>query len=457
MREIRPQPKQEFCLRSGADIVIFGGGAGGGKTWTMFLECLRHVIKNIMFYAVFFRRTHKQIENPGGLWDASMQLFPLVGGIPRDRREWSWRGGGKILMSHLEHEKNMYDWQGSEVPLFIFDELTHFTRAMFFYMLSRNRSMGGVRPYIRATCNPDADSWVAEFIAWWIDQDTGYAIPERSGVIRWFVVLNDVTLWANSKRECIDAYGDPTLPDDHPNQVGPLSFTFVLSMLDDNAALMSKDPQYRNKLKAMSRVERERLLGGNWKIRPAPGLYFKREEVGKLLDARPLDVVRWVRYWDLAATPKTETNDPDWTAGVLMGQYEDGRYVVADCISERQTAANVRKIIKNTAAEDGPEVQIGLPQDPAQAGKDQAESLVLMLSGYNAGARRESGDKVTRAEPFAAQWQAGNVDVVRGHWNARFFAILESFPDPAAKKDEVDACSGAFSLLVSSGNIFDSL
>lgn len=456
MREIRPQEKQEFCLKCSADIVFFGGGAGGGKTWTMFLECLRHVISNMLFYAVFFRRTHKQIENPGGLWDASMQLFPLVGGIPRDRKVWSWPRGGKVVMSHLEHEKSVYDWQGSEVPLFIFDELTHFSRAMFFYMMSRNRSMGGVRPYIRATCNPDADSWVAEFIEWWIDQDTGYAIPERSGVIRWFVVLNDKTLWADSEAECIKLYGDPKLKKGHADQVEPKSFTFILSMLSDNQALLAKNPGYRANLKALSRVERERLLGGNWKIRPAPGLYFRREEC-RMIDRVPLDIVRWVRYWDLAATEKTEANDPDWTAGVKMGQYEDGRWCVADCISDRRSASDVRKIIKETAADDGYEVHIGFPQDPAQAGKDQAESLVKMMAGYSASARRESGDKVTRAEPFAAQWQAGNVDVVRGHWNNRYFSILESFPDPAAKKDEVDASSGAFSMLVSSGTIYDSL
>lgn len=457
MREIRPQPKQEFALRCSADIVFFGGGAGGGKTWTMMLEALRHVITNALFYAVFFRRTHKQIENPGGLWDASNQLFPLVGGVPRDRCEWHWRGGGKVIMSHIEHEKNVYDWQGSEVPLFVFDELCHFTATMFWYMLSRNRSMCGVRPYIRATCNPDADSWVAEFIAWWIDQDTGYAIPERSGVIRWFVRVNDMTLWADSRAECIAMHGDSTLADDHEDQVRPKSFTFILSMLSDNKELTKKNPDYKANLQNMSRVERERLLGGNWKIRPAPGLYFNRLEVGALLERMPQGVTRWVRYWDLAATPKTETNNPDWTAGVLMGIYDDGRYVVGDCISVRMKASDVRKLIKATAILDGYDVAIGLPQDPAQAGKDQAESLVLMLAGFNASTKRESGDKVTRAEPFAAQWQAGNVDIVRGQWNNHYFGVLESFPDPKAKKDEVDASSGGFSMLVSSGNIYGSL
>src|SRR5436305_14925946 len=68
-----------------------------------------------------------------------------------------------------------------------FDELTHFTAHQFFYMVSRNRSTCGVRPYIRATCNPDADSWVADFLAWWIDPQTGLPIPERAGVLRYYI------------------------------------------------------------------------------------------------------------------------------------------------------------------------------------------------------------------------------------------------------------------------------
>ncbi|WP_338149906.1 terminase large subunit domain-containing protein [Sinorhizobium meliloti] len=62
--------------------------------------------------------------------------------------------------------------------------MTHFSASSSRYMVSRKRSMSGVGPYTRATCNPDADSWVAELISWWIDQDTGLPIPERAGVLR---------------------------------------------------------------------------------------------------------------------------------------------------------------------------------------------------------------------------------------------------------------------------------
>ena len=95
------------------------------------------------------------------------------------------------------------NWQ-EQIAMISFDELTHFSKTQFFYMLSRNRTLCGVKPYIRATCNPDADSWVADFIAWWINQDTGYPIPERSGKIRWMYRLNDEIHWGNSKKELIE-------------------------------------------------------------------------------------------------------------------------------------------------------------------------------------------------------------------------------------------------------------
>ena len=173
-RIIRPQPgPQEAFLASSADIVVYGGAAGSGKSWGVLLEPLRHITSNPDFAAVFFRRNLTQIKNPGGLWDASMKLYPLCGGQPVSHvSEWRWPAGGKIKFGHLEYDSTVLDWQGAEIPLIVFDELTHFTQAQFFYMLSRNRSMCGVRPYVRATTNPDSDSWVATFIAWWIDQGT---------------------------------------------------------------------------------------------------------------------------------------------------------------------------------------------------------------------------------------------------------------------------------------------
>ena len=451
MTQIRPQPgPQETFLSSPADIVIYGGSAGGGKTFGLLLENARHC-ENAKFGSVIFRRESTQITAQGGLWDAAINLYSPMGIKTREkpRPEVTFRSGARVSFSHLQYEKDVFDWQGTEIPLICFDELTHFSYNQFFYMLSRNRSTCGVRPYMRCSTNPDADSWVAEFISWWWDQKTGYAIPERSGVIRYFIRQGGVIKWANSKKEIATLYG--VSPQDAK------SVTFISASIYDNKILLAADPGYLANLKAQSEVEQERLLHGNWKIKPAAGLYFKRSQVNKI-PSIPMDqVVSWVRHFDLAATePTPENPSPDATASVLMGKYKDGRYVVAHVTNDCISAHKVRELMLNKARDDKAllnRVQISLPQDPGQAGKDQAQGLIRMLSGYNASVLRETGDKVTRAEPFAAQWQAGNVDVVLGDWNDMYFSQLEAFPS-GAKKDMVDASSGAFSKLQVSGGAF---
>lgn len=435
---IRPQPgPQEAFLSSPADIVIYGGAAGGGKTYALLLEPLRHT-SNPDFGAVIFRRESTQITNEGGLWDTALSLYPLLGGAPRQtpKMQFAFPDGGKVSFGHLNTEASVLDWQGAQIPLICFDELTHFTRYQFFYMLSRNRSTCGVRPYVRATTNPDAESWVAELIAWWIDPATGLPMPERSGVIRWFVRVADVLQWADSPEQLQQLHG--------VNRADCKSLTFIAASVFDNRVLLEKDPGYLANLKALSRVERERLLGGNWKIKPASGLYFKRHEA-PVLEAVPADVVQWCRAWDFAATEPTEENaNPDWTAGVRIGRRASGRYVVSNVVHERRQAAAVRELVKRTAEHDGKGVRISIPEDPGQAGKDQAQSYVTMLAGWSVTRRRPSKDKVTRAEPVAAQWQAGNVDVVRGPWLDGFLAELEAFPSVNGHDDQVDALADAF-------------
>lgn len=451
---LRPQagPQEQF-LASPADIIIFGGAAGGGKSYAVLLEPLRHVTTNKKFHAVIFRRNATQVRNPGGLWDASNSMYPRTGGIPLQQpMDWRWPKGGRVKFSHLESENSVNDWQGSEVPLIIFDELTHFLESQFFYMLSRNRSLSGVKGYMRATTNPDAESWVAKLIEWWIDQETGYAIEERSGVIRYFIRIDGTIIWADTAEELIETYKNPLIPAYHHEQPQPKSLTFIVSKLTDNKVLMERDPTYMANLKAMSRVERERLLNGNWKIRPTAGLYFQRSEASIVESAE--DVVSYARYWDLAATEPGEGNpDPDYTIGFLLGRRKNGRYVILDIIRVRQRAFKVRELVIRTANNDTRKVGIGISQDPGQAGKDQADSYVTDLAGYKVKVFRETGSKVVRAEPFAAQWQAGHVDVLRGAWNDVLFTEFELFPSPNVHDDQVDAGSGAFGMLAGVDNM----
>lgn len=391
--------------------------------------------------------------NAGGLWDASFELYgkyPNARPIKSPAPFWKFPSGAKISLRHLERDESVYKWQGTEICLIEFDELTHFSEKMFFYMLSRNRSTCGVEPYVRASCNPDADSWVAKFIDWWIDPNTGYAIEERSGKIRYMARVNEEIVWGDTKAEVIqtakEADYDVEITADDIKSV-----SFVSSNVFDNEILMRTNKSYIANLKALSIVERERLLYGNWKIKAAKGLYFPRSSLPELLTEVPTDVVRWVRGWDLAATDTDEGGDPAFTASVLMGKRRDGRYVIADATNNRFKAEKVRALVKQCAVSDKAKykrVKIRMSIDPGQAGKEQSQSYIKMLAGFSISTVRETGSKEARAEPFAAQWQAGNVDVVAGPWTEALLGQYESFPE-SKFKDMVDAGANAFNELES--------
>lgn len=190
---------------------------------------------------------------------------------------------------------------------------------------------------------------------------------------------------------------------------------------------------------------KEYAVAGQYQQLPVPreGGMFKYDWFeGKIIERCP-DVKRWVRHWDLAATAKPGAAR---TAGVKMGRTPDGRYVIADVIITQSEGAKVREIITRTAHMDGRGVEISLPKDPGQAGKVQSQDMIAMLSGFKARAEAETGDKVTRAEPFASQCEVGNVYLVKGSWNRAYLDEICMFPG-GKFKDQVDASSAAFARL----------
>jgi hypothetical protein len=312
---IAPQegPQTRF-LACGADIVVYGGAAGGGKSYALLLDALREAaLKPVRgFGAVIFRRQATQITQTGGLWDTSLELCPLAGGKSFQSPRYGWRWSEHrttITFAHLQHEKDKLAWQGSQIGLIGFDELTHFTEGQFWYMVSRNRSPSGGRSRIRATTNPDPDSWVKSFLAPWVDPEYE-GLRAKPGEVLWMHRDGDTINWYRRKSEA-PAHARETLK----------SVTFIEAKLADNPALTTADPGYLANLLAMPSVDRERLMGGPlaWVIRPKGELF--QSEWLRILDERPKgDHWEWVRYWDRAATKPHEGNkDPDYTVGMLIG------------------------------------------------------------------------------------------------------------------------------------------
>lgn len=448
MSVIRPQPgPQEQFMSTKADICIFGGAAGGGKSYVLLLEPIRHHMVE-GFGAVIFRRVSTQISGEGGLWDTAQSIYPLIGAKSFSFPRLGYRMGPhtKVTFAHLQFEKDVESWQGSQIPMIGFDELTHFTERQFFYMLSRNRSACGVRPYIRATTNPDVDSWVAKFISWWIDQETGYPIPSRAGVLRYFTRVGEDMYWGDSPREVAEKAGYNVEEAD----VLVKSVTFIPSKLDDNQILMERDPSYKANLMALPKVDRERLLGGNWKVRRKPGDMFPRDKA-TVVKSIPAGIKKVVRSWDLAGTVPSESNpDPDASTSVLLCLTPEGKVLILDATWQRDEYDTVGKDMINIAERDrkqfGWKVKTRISQDPGQAGKAQAKILMRNMMRFNVVAQRETASKIVRAQMFSGQWLVGNVEVLEGSWNERFFAEMDAFPY-GAHDDYPDAASNAYTLL----------
>lgn len=431
-------------MSSKADVVFYGGQAGGGKTHAILMECLRHV-HNSLYRALVFRRNTTQILCPGGLWDASQELYRALGGKPnKTLLEWDFSSGAKVKFAHLEHEDTVYNYQGSEMALICFDELISFTSKQFVYMLSRNRSMSGIHPYVRATCNPDPDHWARKWLAWWIDKDTGLPVKERAGIVRWFIIRDDVPVWADAKE---------TLELDYPGCL-PKSFTFIPASVHDNQILLRKNPQYLANLDALSIVDRGRLRDGNWNIRESAGMFFRREWF-EVIDRLPCAIVKEVRYWDRASTEESSSKkDTSFTAGVKMGMDHSGLIYILDMEKFRGSPLQVSNMIKDTAMRDGRSCLVGIEQDPGQAGVVEAQSHVRNLAGYNVFVNKVHESKGTRAKPLSVQAEQGNVKILRGSWNHEFLRVYEGF-DGTSKcmADEVDAGSGGLLVLTARRNV----
>lgn len=173
------------------------------------------------------------------------------------------------------------------------------------------------------------------------------------------------------------------------------------------------------------------------------GAFFNITKI-EIVDAVPAGL-RECRAWDLAASSKSG----DRTAGVRIGVTPDNVFYVTDCTFGQYDPDTVRRLILQTASLDGRRVKVHIPQDPGQAGKDQAQQLVRMLAGYPVLSESISGDKQTRAFGFAAQVNAGNVKLLKGDWNKVFIEELRQFP--TGKYDDiVDAGGDSFNEIATS-------
>ena len=170
------------------------------------------------------------------------------------------------------------------------------------------------------------------------------------------------------------------------------------------------------------------------------GNIFKPDMI-EVIEAIPVGT-KFVRAWDLGATD----GSGDYTVGFKLGRIPDGRFLIADIVRDQMGPETVEKVLKATASRDGRATKIRLPQDPGQAGKSQAKNLTKLLAGYTVVSKPVTGDKIVRAEPFAAQVNVGNVVALNGPWLPEMRGEMKVFNN-GLYDDIIDAGSDAFSEL----------
>lgn len=429
----QPGPQTKF-LQSQADITVFGGAGGGGKTFGTILYPIRHLQVD-GFNSVIFRRTYKRLMMAGGIWDDTHNVYTHLGGTDtKNDLTWTFQGQGyrsTVSFAHMQYTSNMYDFKGLQAAHIGFEELTEFEEEQFFYLKSRNRSKCGVKTTMTATTNPDADSWVARFLAPWVDPKWPEEDRAQSGDLRHFIREDDAIRWLPKGKRHKDA----------------TSVRFIVSTLYDNKILMQLDPDYERNLKSLPLVERRRMLEGDWQIRRSGGKLFKKNWF-TVVDALPAQVVRRARGWDLAATKAEDADDmqksgPDFTATVAGAKLADGRYCITDMRRWRETPLIVEQTITNTASQDGRAMSIYMEQEGGSGGKNTISHYSRLLAGFAFFGVTASGkgSKIERARPWSAQAQAGNILILRTPNTEDFLNELEAFPNPKVHDDWVDSFS----------------
>ena len=398
--------------------VLYGGAAGGGKSAGL-LACPLYWVGNPNYRGLYLRREASYL---GEAVDKSKRIYSTVGGrlVMSPHPMWTFPSGATLWLNHCEHESDIANYDSFEFSELLWDELTHFTEKMFTGICARLRGTDPTLPYwARAATNPGGigHEWVKARWGPWLDKQ--HPTPAKPGETRWRL-------------------GDKWVP------VGTkhaLSYTFIPARLCDNPHVAE---EYVANLMDLDPVRQAQLLGGDWDATYGEGSMFHRDW-WTYLDSAPT-TVRRVRGWDLGA-------GGDATVGVLLGDCGSKvvpRWVVLDVIRHVGPPHEVHALLRSTAEADGDDVTQCVPQDPGQAGKDQAQTFTRELSGFTVSSRPVTGAKIVRAGPASSQAGARNFALVRGPWTPAYVARMHAFPE-AKDDDEVDATSEGFARLSRGG------
>ena len=243
-----PGPQLEAYL-SKADLLLFGGSAGGGKT-----DLICGLAINDHKRTVVFRSQSKDLN---GFWERLCELVRDPKSQNSNLKTLVTFDDRLIEGAHLEKPGSEKTWQGRPHDLICFDEGAQLTAYKVKFVMGWNRSASGHRCRAVIASNPPIGgegSWLIEWFAPWLDPM--YPHPAKPGELRWAIAVGD-------KNKIVTIWTDGPEPVEHEGEMQtPLSRTFIPSRLDDNPYL--RDTNYRAQLMSMPEPLRSQLLHGDF-------------------------------------------------------------------------------------------------------------------------------------------------------------------------------------------------
>lgn len=475
---------QELAAASKADLVGFGGGVFGGKSFTAAMKAREYCMRPNAQVLVL-RLERAQILK--GLWDKFEKvIFKHDDILTRqssnffDIRIPSM--SSTIMFGGFKDLGTFKTYEGGEYALIIWDEAQQLSFEKFNLIRQRNRGPDGYDGPVQMflTMNPpkpgDDGYWLRELFDWWLD-DNGYPIPERMGIIRWFTIEQERIIWV--EEDWTDDDGEPGT-----------SVTFIQALAKDNPVGLAANPRYLSTLRSQTLQEQRRKKDGCWNVGGEATAFEGARIIWVEPEDMPEPVGGKIRAWDQGLGEK-EYSNRNGTAGArgwlahcpkcqgrrFVGEPSDDKALEpcdfcnfdtwvapSDVDLERQalwidhvvwehqlTAGAIENLHIHWAKYDGYAVPQYIEQERGTSGKTNLHSYDKhVLPNHDVQPFPVSGSKVVRAQPLVALGQHSLVFIARGPWQHRVERAIETFT-PEGKgefKDIVDSMSELYAALL---------
>ncbi len=338
--------KQKSFIDANEAEVLFGGAAGGGKSYGQMVDALLFALTRPGSKQLVLRRTFAELEK--SLIRTALALYPReVYTFNSSSHTGKFKNGSVIDFGYCANENDVYQYQSAEYDIIRFDELTHFTEAQYVYLISRVRGANNYPKQIKSSTNPGGigHSWVkARFID---GKAPGKSFIGGDGMKR----------------------------------------IFIPSLLDDNRFLREGDPEYKKRLLALPEREKKALLYGDWNI--FEGQYFSEFSRDKHT-VKPFEIPVGWRKW------RTIDYGLDRLVCLWIALSPEGDvYVYREfCASDLPISASAKAISERTPI--GEDIYATLaPPDLWSRSQESGRSKASLFSEYGINFTKTSNDRET--------------------------------------------------------------